>query len=68
LVGRNGTEGSVYLVRAGRSFRQQIVLGQETEGQAAEKLEVTTGVAAGDHVVDEPSPVLQDGGDVHAIE
>lgn len=68
LVGRNGTEGSVYLVRAGRSFRQQIVLSQETEGQAAGKLEVQTGIAAGDHVVDEPSPVLQDGGDVHAIE
>jgi hypothetical protein len=29
---------------------------------------VASGVVVGDHVVDEPSPVLQEGGEVHALD
>jgi multidrug efflux pump subunit AcrA (membrane-fusion protein) len=68
LIGRNGTQASVFIVRGGRSFRQEVVIRPETEGQAAGKVEVVGGITEGDHVVDEPSPVLQDGGDVRATD
>ncbi len=64
IVGRNGKDGSVYVVRDGRSFRRPVVLRLDTEGQSPGKLEVESGIGAGDRVVDEPSPMLQDGGDV----
>ncbi len=68
FASRNGTEGAVFLVRGGRSFRQAVVIRPETEGQAAGKVEVASGITVGDRVVDEPSPVLQDGGEVHAAD
>jgi RND family efflux transporter MFP subunit len=64
LVSRNGAEASVYLVRDGRSFKRAVTLGPDGEGESAGKLEVRAGIAEGDQVVDEPSPVLRDGGDV----
>jgi RND family efflux transporter MFP subunit len=66
IVGRNGRDGSVYIVRDGRCFRRAVVLGLDSEGQVPGKLEVESGIVAGDLVVDEPSPVLQDGGEVNA--
>ncbi len=66
IVGRNGKDGSVYIVRDGRCFRSPVVLRLDSEIQASGKLEVESGIVAGDQVVDEPSPVLQDGGEVHA--
>jgi RND family efflux transporter MFP subunit len=65
LVARNGAEASVYLVRGGRSFKRGVTLGIDGEGESAGKLEVRAGIAEGDQVVDEPSPVLRDGGDVN---
>jgi RND family efflux transporter MFP subunit len=68
FASRNGVEGAVFLVRGGRSFRQAVVIRPETEGQSQGKVELANGVNAGDRIVDEPSPVLQDGVEVHALE
>ncbi len=68
FVSRSGSEGVVFLVRVGRCFRQPVAIHPENEGQASGKIEVASGVAVGDHVVDEPSPVLQEGGEVHALD
>ena len=66
IIGRNGKDGTVYILRDGRSFRRPVVIRLDTEGQSPGKLEVENGIVAGDQGVDEPSPVLQDGGEVHA--
>jgi RND family efflux transporter MFP subunit len=66
LVGRNGAQASVFVVKGGHSFKQAVVIRAESEEESAGKVEIVSGVAPGDHVVDEPSPVLQDGGEVRA--
>jgi len=68
FVSRSGADGAVFLVRGGRCFRQAVVIRPEAEGQGSGKIEVAGGIAVGDRVVDEPSPVLQDGGEVRAME
>ncbi|HEY9594964.1 MAG TPA: efflux RND transporter periplasmic adaptor subunit [Spirochaetia bacterium] len=66
LVGRNGSQASVFVVKGGRSFKQAIVIRTETADEAGGRVEIASGVAPGDRIVDEPSPVLQDGGEVRA--
>ena len=66
LVGRSGTDAAVFVVKAGRGFRRAVTLRPDQEGLEPGSVEVARGVAVGDQVVDEPPPVLQDGGEVRA--
>jgi RND family efflux transporter MFP subunit len=68
LVGRNGAQASVFVMKGGRGFKQAVAIGAESDGEAAGKVEIIDGLAAGDRVVDEPSPLLQEGMEIHAAE
>jgi RND family efflux transporter MFP subunit len=66
VVGRSGAQGTAWVVRGGRAFRRAVVLRAEGDGVPEGSVEVETGLSAGEQVVDDPPPVLQEGAVVRA--
>lgn len=57
---REGAKGAVITVRGGRAFTRAVELGMEYKGE----IEVTGGLAPGERVALEPSPVIKEGDEV----
>jgi len=68
FASQDSSKGTLFLVRDGHAFKQQVTVNAISSGPDAGKFEVRSGLAAGDIVIDEPSPVLQDGEEVHVKE
>ncbi len=57
LFEKNGTQGTVYVIRNNKAFAKQIHLGR----QYGERLEVIQNLKAGELIIDKPSPIIQEG-------
>jgi multidrug efflux pump subunit AcrA (membrane-fusion protein) len=64
LVRRDGSRGSIYRLVNGRVFAQELELGEEEAGEVL----VRGGLEEGERIVHSPSPLLQEGEKVDAIE
>ncbi len=57
---RKGDEGSIYTIKNSRAFKKTLNLG----GQYEDKMEVSGDLVSGELIIDNPSPILQDGQEV----
>ncbi len=62
LTDRDGSTGTLFFVRGGRAFRRKVEIGEEL---ADGRFEISDGLAEGELVIDSPSPLIQEGDQVH---